>query len=313
MDLSTTCSNAYLTIDAGGTYLKSAVINCEGEVLDGSAMTIKANSEGSKEKILYAFRETILKGLEIINIAEVKLAGIGIAFPGPFDYINGVPQMEHKFINIYGIKLRDFFHDISGISPDIPIGFINDAHAVLCGEIWKGNAQGFPNAAVVTLGTGLGFAFSKDGIVQCNRLGGPLITIFRLPYKDGILEDFTARRGFLKIYSEISGKKIEGIDVSDLGKWADEGDRNSIRTFREVGIILAEAIHNILIDNNIQCLLLGGQISRSFQHMEESLTQGLIDVECLKKISMVKSIENAPLLGALRAIDKNNFKLSSPG
>jgi len=313
MDLSTTCNNAFLTIDAGGTYLKSAVINGEGEVLDGSAMTIKAYSEGSKEKILYAFRKTILKGLEMIDITGGKIEGIGIAFPGPFDYLNGVPQMEHKFLNIYGIKLREFFREISGISPDIPIIFINDAHAVLCGEIWKGNAQGFPNAAVVTLGTGLGFAFSKDGIVQCNSLGGPLVTIFRLPYKDGILEDYTARRGFLKIYSQISGKRTEGIDVSDLGKWADEGDKDSIRTFRAVGSVLAEAIHNILIERDIHCLLLGGQISRSFRHMQKTLSQGLIDIECLEKISAVKSIDNAPLLGALRAIDRNNLKLCSSG
>ena len=309
MDLSTTGNNAFLTIDAGGTYLKSAVIDGEGEVLDGSPMTVKSNSGGSKEKILYAFREIILKALKIIDIRGIKLKGIGVAFPGPFDYLNGVPQMEHKFINIYGIKLREFFREIPGVSQDIPISFINDAHAVLSGELWKGNAQGFSNAAVVTIGTGLGFAFSKDGIVQCNSWGGPPVTIFRLHYKDGILEDFTARRGFLKIYSEISGNNIEGLDVSDLGEWADAGDENSIMTFHEVAGILAKSIHNILIERDIQCLLLGGQISRSFQHMKETLYQGLLDVECLEKISMVKSIDNAPLLGALRAIEKNKIKL----
>lgn len=304
---------AFLTIDAGGTYLKSAVLNIEGEVLKGSTETIKAFSGGSKEKILSSFRKTIIKGLKFIEIAGMKLDGIGVAFPGPFDYLKGIPLMEHKFLNIYGVKLREVFREIPGILPDIPINFINDAHAVLSGELWKGNAQEFQDAAVVTLGTGLGFAFSKGGIVQSNSWGGPLITIFELPYKDGILEDFTARRGFLKIYSEISDNGIEGIDVSDLGKWANEGDENSIQTFREVGRILAETLHNILIERGIQCLLLGGQISRSFQHMELILRQGLMDVECLRKISVVKSIDNAPLLGALRAIGNNNLIVSISG
>ena len=236
MDLSPTCNNVFLTIDAGGTYLKSAVINDEGEVLDGSPVTIKSYSGGSREKILYAFRQTILKELEIIDIKGVKLKGIGVAFPGPFDYLNGVAQMKHKFLNIYGIKLREFFREIPGVSLEIPISFINDAHAVLSGELWKGNAQGYPNAAVVTLGTGLGFAYSKDGIVQCNSRGGPSVTIFRLPFRGGILEDFTARRGFLKIYSEISKNNVEGLDVKDLGEWADAGDENSIGTFQEVGV-----------------------------------------------------------------------------
>jgi glucokinase len=304
MDLSMIGHSVFLTIDAGGTYLKSAVINIEGEVLNGSGLMIKAYSGGSKEKILFAFRETILKGLKFIDINGMKLQGIGLAFPGPFDYSAGVPQMEHKFLNIFGVRLRDLFHEIPGVPPGIPINFINDAHAVLSGELWKGNAMGFANAAVVTLGTGLGFAFSRDGIVQCNSWGGPPVTIFRIPYKGGILEDFTARRGFLKIYSEISGKETEGTDVSDIGKWADEGDESSIRTFWKVGAILAEAIHDILIEKEIQCLLLGGQISKSFHHMKKTLSKGLSDIECLKKISMVKSIDNAALLGALKSFQE---------
>ncbi len=305
--------NAFLVIDVGGTYLKSAVLNIEGEVMKGSLATVKAFSGGSKEKILFAFRETIIKGLKFISTEGMKLDGIGVAFPGPFDYFKGIPLMEHKFLNIYGVNMRKFFQEIPGILPNIPINFIHDAHAVLNGELWKGNAQGFPDAAVVTLGTGLGFAFSKGGIVQSNSWGGPLVTIFELPYKGGILEDFTARRGFLKIYSEISGSGIEGIDVSDLGKWADEGDENSIQTFCEVGRILSEALHNILIERGIRCLLLGGQISRSFQHLEETLRQGLIDVECLRKISVVKSIDLAPLIGAFGAIGNDNLKISSSG
>jgi glucokinase len=301
MDLLTTGHSAFLTIDAGGTYLKSAIITGKGEVLDGSALTIKAYSEGSKEKIFSAFRETILKGLKFIDMNGMKIEGIGVAFPGPFDYVSGVPQMEHKFINIFGIKLRDFFRDIPGVPPDIPISFINDAHAVLLGELWKGNAIGYSNAAVVTMGTGLGFAFSKDGIVQCNSWGGPPVTIFRIPYNGGILEDFTGRRGFLKIYCAISGKNAEGIDVSDLGKWADEGDEYSITTFQMVGAILAEAINDILIEKEIQCLLLGGQISRSFHHMHKTLSEGLSDIDCLKRVSMVKSIDNAALFGAFKS------------
>ena len=240
----------------------------------------------------------------------MKLSGVGVAFPGPFDYIRGIPLMEHKFLNIYGVHMREFFHEIPGVLHDIPISFIHDAHAVLSGELWKGNAFGFPNAAVLTLGTGLGFAFSKNGKVQSDSHGSPLVTIFKLPYKGGILEEFTARRGVLKIYRDFGGNSIEGIDVSDIGKRADDGDKISIQTFGEVGRILADALHNILIERNIQCLLLGGQISRSFRHIEDKLRFGLLDVESLQKISVVKSIDNASFLGALRAIGNYSTNIS---
>ena len=211
--------------------------------------------------------------------------------------------MNHKFQGIYGFKLRDYFYEIPGVPTDIPIKFIHDANAVLAGEMWKGNAFEYENAAVITLGTGLGFAFSQKKIVQCNEIGGPGISIFKIPFRNGILEDYTAKRGFLKIYSEFSSKKeIKGIEVSDIGKWAQEGDETSIQTFNEVGKILAESLEHIFLERNIECLLFGGQISRSFQLMERSLTEALKNVECLRKITSVKSIENAALLGALQKI-----------
>jgi glucokinase len=296
----------YLAIDAGGTFLKSAVLNAEGKVLQGSDSSIKSVSEGSGEQILHAFSEIVTKGLEFIRERVMKLEGIGIAFPGPFDIYKATPLMKHKFQGIYGLNMRKWFYGISGIPDDIPIKFIHDANAVLSGEIWKGNARGFRNAAVVTLGTGLGFAISEDGKVLCNDIGGPYISIFNLPFKDGNLEDYTAKRGFIKIYRDLSGKaEVDGIEVADIGEWADHGDEISIETFNEVGQILAQSLQEILILRNIECLLFSGQISRSFHHLEPSLKKGLKNIECLNRISVVQSIENAALLGALYNLQSN--------
>jgi glucokinase len=178
---------------------------------------------------------------------------------------------------------------------------------VLAGEIWKGNARGFDNVVVVTLGTGLGFTFTENRIIQLNSLGGPLISAFRLPYGSGILEDYVSKRGFLRLYQEISSKEnIQGIKVSDIGKWADQGDETSIRTFHEAGKIFSESLKNILIEKNIQCILFGGQISWSFHHLEGALKEGLREVSSLTKISTVKSIENSALWGIVSTLGKLN-------
>jgi len=294
---------AYITIDVGGTYLKSAVLFNTAEVLPDSWYVTKSFSKDSKEKIIQAFFETVAHGLSCIEKKELILGGIGIAFPGPFNYENGIPLMEHKFMSIYGVNLREIIYGFPGVPFDIPIKFMHDANAVLAGELWIGKAVGHDNAAVVTLGTGLGFALSENGVIQCNSIGGPLVTIYSLPYRQGILEDYTAQRGFLNIYQRITGNAELGkIKVSDIGKWASEGDQDSIQTFREVGEILAESLENILIERNITCLLLGGQISRSFQYMDESLKLGLKNVKCLREISVVESIDNAALLGTLKNI-----------
>ncbi len=306
MDLSTTGHKAYLTIDAGGTFLKSAVLDPQGKVFPGSSFSIGSSSKGTREEILLTFKEIIVKSLEIIEERKSILRGIGIAFPGPFDIEKAIPLMKHKFQAIYGLDMRECFYRIPGISRDVPIRFIHDANAVLAGELWKGNATGYHNAAVVTLGTGLGFAISENGKVLCNELGGPFLSIFKIPYKNGILEDYTAKRGFLGIYGDLKGKPgLNGITVSDIGQWAAEGDMISIATFRKVGEILAETLKPILIERKIECLLFGGQISRSFLFLEPSLEEGLKDVRCLKKISAVKSIDHAALLGTLQNIRSN--------
>lgn len=296
----------YLVIDAGGTYLKSAVLDWSGEVIANSGFTTKSHSKGTKEEILQAFGEIVLRGLKTIEENEAELGGIGIAIPGPFDYKNCIPLMEHKFMSIYGVNMENAIQKFTGLSPDLPIRFMHDANAVLAGELWKGNAQGFDNTAVVTIGTGLGFACTQKKIIQLNELGGPGTTIYRLPCRQGILEDFVSKRGFIQIYRDLSeDKDSEKIKVSDIGNWANEGNSVSIQTFTEVAGILAAAIEKILIDRNIQCLLLGGQISRSFHHMENTLKQGLKDVKSLERISDVQSIDNAALFGALQNLLQN--------
>ncbi len=301
MVLSTTNHKAYLIIDAGGTYLKSAMLTEDGIVLENSFFSTPAFSNGSRQKITEAYNKTVLHGLHFSKENMMVFSGIGIATPGPFDYENGIPLMIHKFQEIYGISLRKVIQHIPEIPLQIPIRFMHDANAVLAGEMWKGNAQGYSNTAVVTLGTGIGFAFSQNGVIQCNKMGGPLLSVYKQSCLDGIMEDYASKRGILKMYQH--KRKIRELnepDVADLAKQADEGDEICNSVFQEVGEILASGLESILLINNIHCLLFGGQISRSFYLMENSLRQGLKDVKSLQHVAMVKSIDNAALLGALR-------------
>ncbi len=294
--------SAYLVIDAGGTFLKSAVLSTDGSVFDGSSCMAKAYSSSSREKILGAIKQIIEGGTSYITDMELSLMGIGMAFPGPFNYIDAIPLMDHKFASIKGVDIRQYINQVSGLENEIPVKFRHDANAMLAGELWKGNAQEFRNAAIVTLGTGLGFAFSIDGVVQCNEIGGPAITIFKTPYKDGILEDYVSKRGFVKVYNEIAGQEKKVLDVADIAEMALNGDADARETFCEVSEILSDAIRPILEEKEIECLLFGGQISRSFCLMEETVSEKLNEVGNLKKIAPVGSIENAALLGVLNEL-----------
>jgi glucokinase len=300
MDLT---KRTFLVIDAGGTFLKSALLNADAEILKGSSFKTRSFSEGPREQIIKAYGKTVSEALAYISRNHLKICGIGITTPGPFDYEKGIPLMKHKFSSIYGFNLRKLIVERSNLSGEVPVHFMHDANAALTGEIWKGNAKGYNNAALVTLGTGLGFSFSQKGKVQTGSQGGPAVSVYSMPCREGILEDYVSARGILKMYREITGTTdIKETEVSDIGMLADRGDRAGRESFREAGYILAGSIRDILHERNIQCLLFGGQISRSFHHMEEGFRAGLQGMKALNKISTVKDMDNAAFLGVLREI-----------
>jgi glucokinase len=48
---------------------------------------------------------------------------------------------------------------------------LNDAHAALLGEVWKGAAAGYRNVVLLTLGTGVGGAILADGRLLKGHIG----------------------------------------------------------------------------------------------------------------------------------------------
>lgn len=299
-------TESYLLLDIGGTFIKFGAASLDGELLHGISGSVPVDSLGSAREVTGAFAEAVRSGTEALGKNDRTLAGIGICIPGPFDYGKGIPLMKHKFLSIYGMSLKDFFRSLPQTGPDMPVGFIHDVNAALLGEISRGNAAGYPDSALVTLGTGLGFAFSRAGRIMVNEKGSPLCPIYSIPYRDGILEDYVSKRGFLKAYREISGKPADpSLTVADIGAMAAEGDPAAMETFSSVGEILASALKPKLWENRIGCLLLGGQISRSFRFMERALKAGLSGVSCLKTVMPAKNIGEAAFYGIVEEM-KNN-------
>ena len=189
--------------------------------------------------------------------------------------------MTHKFRNIYGISLLDLLRTRTDVGPTMPVLFMHDVNAAMLGEMRCGNARGFANAALIALGTGLGFACCLDGEVQYAPTGSPRITVYKKPFRDGILEDYVAKRGFLRLYGEITGQDTgPSLTVADLGRMAGEGNPAARETFATIGRMLGEALRELIRKERIECLLLGGQISRSYAYLEPGLRKGLSAEHC---------------------------------
>lgn len=289
-------TDSVVLLDVGGTFVKGGIADSSGNLADTPVWQIPIRSEGSKNEMLESLSESLRQGIAKSEELGMRAAGLAATFPGPFDYNAGVPLMRHKFAAIYGMNLKEWIRGIAGDGFDV--SFVHDVNAQLSGEMFRGAGTGYRNVCVITLGTGLGFAFSIDGRIQYSPTGSPARRIYDQPCGDGILEDFVSKRGFLRAYREITGKDEPELTVKEISRRAAEGESDALETFSKVASILASAVSPVLEEIGTECLLFGGQISRSFKFMESALRQGLAGVASLRRISPVAHIEEAALYGA---------------
>lgn len=282
-----------LLLDVGGTFIKCS---------DGREIPIR--SDGSREEISSSFAEAVgafCNEDSCVNEAETTSGNrqrdceIAVAIPGPFDYERGIFLMKHKFSAVYGMSFRE----VAGVPSCVRLLFTHDVNVMLAGEMFYGNGRGYSRVALVALGTGLGFAMSIDGRILKKATGSPLVSIFGLPYRDGILEDYASKRGFLGTFQALGGQGA--ATVKDIAEFAGGGDKAALETFRSIGSTIAQTISPILKEYGIECLLFGGQISRSFRFLEPALREGLSGVESPVDISQVSNFDNATFNG-LRAL-----------
>lgn len=288
-------------MDIGGTFIKSGLMTEDGVLLDGSQQTIPINSDGTKEEICISLTSAVGQGVALSKYFGYTPSGLGVCMPGPFNYNTGISEMVHKFAAIKDIPLKNLFNKVlEGMN--IPIVFGHDVNTQLYGEMCEGNAKGYSNVCLVALGTGLGFAMANDRKVLQTPTGSPLVSIWNLPYKGGILEDYASKRGFYNTWEMVTGSKPDtDMTVAEMGQLASEGNAIALEVFRKVGEFIGMNIKEKISEYKIECLLFGGQISRSFRFMEEAVRKELSDIEGLK-ITTVSDFSNAAFNGLVQML-----------
>ncbi len=138
-------------VDLGGTNIKIAVVSNDGELIDYRTCDT-ADQQGS-------WAQTIKQNMDAIQKERgASACHIGIASPGlAAKDGRSIAHMQGRLNGLQGFVWTDFLD-----SPR-PVVVLNDAHAALLGEVWKGAARGYSNVILLTLGTGVGGALLIDG------------------------------------------------------------------------------------------------------------------------------------------------------
>src|SRR5690606_2455379 len=101
--------NKYIiAFDVGGSYIKSAILNHQGNVIPNSIAIFPSKAKELKEEIINHFIYIIQEQMKRFT-DDFQLNGIGFAFPGPFDYKNGISYIQgiDKFDSLYGVNIRE--------------------------------------------------------------------------------------------------------------------------------------------------------------------------------------------------------------
>lgn len=265
-----------LLLDVGGTFIKCS---------DGR--TVQVNSNGTREEIAGAFREAV---------GEAK--DVAVAIPGPFDYARGIFLMKHKYAAVYGENFASLVSpDSSTAAAGLPrkprFRYMHDVVAMLLGALSLPESAGFSRVALITIGTGLGFAVSIDGRPQLSASGAPAYSLFNRPYRNQSAEDYVSKRGIMRMWSERTGRPWpSGQTVKDMA-----GTPDGKAVFARLGTMLGEIAAPLLAELRIECVWLGGQIAKSFGLMEQTLRKGLASVASVQHVDALPNLDTATFDG----------------
>ncbi|OKL38678.1 ROK family protein [Pontibacter flavimaris] len=276
-----------LGVDIGGSHITAATVDMESRtLLPQTQVREPIHGDGSVEEIMTAWAGAMEAAMAK---SSEPVSRIGIAMPGPFDYVNGIALMQGqgKYDALYGVDVIALVAEKLGFDKSA-IRTLNDAACFLQGEVFGGAAKGFNRAIGMTLGTGLGTARYKDGLAEDADL-------WKTPFGESIAEEYLSSRWFVKRYTELTGKQVPHVKTM-VDRMPQEPVVGEI--FREFGENLATFLVPFIREATPEVLVLGGNISKAYTLFGPALQLGLAQQNCLIPIKTAILGEEAALLGA---------------
>lgn len=259
-------------IDVGGTNVKIGIVDRQG---------------GMESKIKYATAqlrqgEDFVNGyIEILETEfekhpEVKEVGIGI--PGTLSVdrtrcleIPSIPALD-------GVDLQP---RLKAKFPAKEFYLENDANVAALGEYYFSGSKIPVNYLFVTLGTGVGSAAIINKKIFIGGDGNAMELGHILSKNGKELEENIGKRGIMGRARKLIQKKktslskIKEFDPKTIIREAENGDKVSIKIYKEVGEFLGEGLVATIRLLDIKTILIGGGVAASFDLIYDSLLDTL--------------------------------------
>ncbi|MCB0555918.1 MAG: ROK family protein [Phaeodactylibacter sp.] len=285
--------------DVGGSHISCAAIDmAAGQLLPGTQMRASVDNNADSATILGQWARALND--TIAQVGPGRIAGIGFAMPGPFDYVNGISKMQHKFVGLYDVNIPEALR--GQLSVPLPMRFLNDATSFAVGEAWLGQGRGHDRVVAITLGTGFGSAFIDQGAPVVVREDVPdQGCLWHLPFGNGIADEFFSTRWFVGEYEKLAGKKLPHVKaIAD----ASPHDAIAAGLFVQFGKNLATFIGPWLKRFGADILVMGGNITGAYALFGPAYEQGLAEQGLHLPAKPSSLGEDAAMIGCARLFEE---------
>jgi predicted NBD/HSP70 family sugar kinase len=126
------------------------VLDLLGAVVQHSS--VKTPGSSRPEAVITAIAAEIDKLIEASGVDRAKIAGLGVAAPGPIDHDNGTVVEPPLLDGWDSVPLRDALAEATGLS----VLMDKDVTSAAVAETWAGGASGAGSFVFMYMGTGIG-------------------------------------------------------------------------------------------------------------------------------------------------------------
>ena len=265
----------YAGIDLGGTTIKGALVDENGQILIQKA--IPTGGERAKEEIVKDMANLILNLMSEYGCDPEEVEAVGVGSPGSIDPVNGIVVEANNFADFRNVPVREIMQEIL----DKPVYVDNDANVAALGESMFGAGEGNKNCVLCTLGTGLGGGVVIDGKIFSGAYYGGTELGHTVIVADG--EQCTCgRKGCWEAYSsataiirdarraaekdpdsllhKLANGDLNNLDAKMVFDAADAGDASAIRVKEDYIKYLGLGITNMINIFQPEVMMIGGGV-----------------------------------------------------
>lgn len=247
----------YFVIDAGGTFIKYAIMDENAVILEKGKEPTPSYQTHDLDDYLYVLDKIILPYKD-------EISGIAVSMPGMLDSNTGYCMSAGYLMYCKNKNMKHILEERYGL----PVAIENDGKCAALAEKWRGSLKNVENAAVLLIGTGVAGGLIINGELYRGRhfTAGEysfLAVDARNTEEENSYWGFdNGVAGLIRRAAAKTGWEEESLDGIKIFEEANAGNEQVLDALDEFTKALAVQIYNLTMLLDLDQVSIGGGISK---------------------------------------------------